>query len=69
MERQRRLQQLRQLSYNDLAADRQVVAAVAAMEAILAAAAAGEGWGTVTVSENCEKLLLHLPGLAPRSVV
>lgn len=68
-ERERRLQQLRQLNYNDLAADRQVVAAVAAMEAILTAAAAGDGWGTVTVSENCEKLLLHLPGLAPRLVV
>src|SRR5678809_1090351 len=36
-----RLQQARELSYNDLSADRQTVAAVQAMEAILARHAAG----------------------------
>ena len=40
-ERTRRLSQMRQLAYNDLAADRQTVAAVQAMEAILARHAAG----------------------------
>ena len=40
-EREQRLQQIRQLSYADLAADRQVVAAVEAMERILEEQAAG----------------------------
>ncbi|MFM7919280.1 MAG: gfo/Idh/MocA family oxidoreductase, partial [Planctomycetaceae bacterium] len=40
-ERPQRLQQIRQLEYADLAADRQVVAAIEAMERILEEQAAG----------------------------
>ncbi len=41
-EREQRLQRARELSYNDLSADRQTVAAVQAMEAILARHAVGQ---------------------------
>jgi len=41
-QRSERVRLVEQLDYNDIAADRQVVAAVQAMEAILAAASAGE---------------------------
>ena len=43
---------MRALRYNDLAADRQVVAAVQAMEAILAHAAAGTPDGVARVSPD-----------------
>jgi len=54
---------MRGLLYNDLAADRPVVAAVQAMEAILAHAAAGRPDGVVRI-DSAGVLTLHLPGEA-----
>ena len=56
-----RVDEMRALRYNDLEADRQVVAAVQAMEAILAHAAAGTPDGVARVSPE-GALTLHLPG-------
>ena len=56
-----RLEATRALAYNDLAADRQVVAAIQAMEAILARAAAGEPDGVVRI-ETSGRMALHIPG-------
>jgi predicted dehydrogenase len=60
-ERGVRLEAMRALRYNDLSADAQVVAAVHAMEAILAAAARGEPDGVVRIDES-GRMTLHLPG-------
>jgi predicted dehydrogenase len=57
-----RLAAMASRSYNDLSADRQVVAAVSAMEAILARAAAGEPNGVVEVNGRSGGLALYLPG-------
>jgi D-galacturonate reductase len=56
-----RMDEMRALRYNDLAADRQVVTAVQAMEAILTHAAAGTPDGVARVSPE-GALTLHLPG-------
>jgi predicted dehydrogenase len=56
-ERTQRIGAARQLSYNDLAADRQVVAAVEAMERILAAAACGEPDCVARVGDGGVELL------------
>lgn len=56
-----RVEEMRALRYNDLAADRQVVAAVQAMEAILAHAAEGAPDGVARISPD-GTLTLHLPG-------
>ena len=56
-----RLEEMRALRYNDLAADRQVVAAIQAMEAILAHAAAGSPDGVARVCPD-GRITLHLPG-------
>lgn len=61
-ERDSRLAAARSLTYNDLAADRQVVAAVQALEAILAAAAKGQPDGVVRVNDARGGLVLYLPG-------
>ena len=63
-DRSARLQEMRDLAYNDLSADRQVVAAVEAMEAILSAAADGLPDCLVRVEGNAERLLLFAPGVA-----
>jgi hypothetical protein len=60
--RRERLGAMRGLSYNDLSADRQVVAAVQAMEAILERAAAGQPDAVVRVEPDA--LTLQLPGVA-----
>lgn len=57
-----RLREVAGLAYNDLSADRQVVAAVQAMEAILAKHAAGEPNGLVEVNGHHGGLALFLPG-------
>jgi predicted dehydrogenase len=57
-----RLVEMAARDYNDLSADRQVVAAVEAMEAILAKAAAGEPNGVVEVNGRSGGLALFLPG-------
>lgn len=60
--RANRLAEMASLDYNDLASDRQVVAAVQAMEAILAKHAAGEPNGLVEVNGRHGGLALFLPG-------
>jgi predicted dehydrogenase len=57
------------LHYNDLAADRQVVAAVEAMEAILARHAAGEPDCIVRVNDPAGGLALYAPGSAKPEVL
>jgi predicted dehydrogenase len=61
-ERDKRLAEARALTYNDLSADRQVVAVVEAMEAILARHAAGTPNCIVTVNDRQGGLVLHAPG-------
>jgi D-galacturonate reductase len=56
-----RVAEMRALRYNDLAADRQVVAAIQAMEAILASAAEGMPDGVARISVDGD-MTLHLPG-------
>jgi predicted dehydrogenase len=60
-EREDRLAAARALAYNDLSADRQVVAAVQAMEAILARHAAGTPDCVVQVNGPAGGLVLHAP--------
>src|SRR5262245_55173795 len=61
-EREARLKQMTALSYNDLSADRNVVAIVQAQEAILAAHAAGKPGCFVEVNGPLGGLALHEPG-------
>ena len=56
-----RLEEMRALRYNDLAADRAVVAAVQAMEAILSHAADGSPDGVARIAPD-GRMTLHLPG-------
>ncbi|MBC8116209.1 MAG: gfo/Idh/MocA family oxidoreductase, partial [Candidatus Saccharimonas sp.] len=57
-----RLSEMQQLGYNDLAADRQSVAAVQALEAILERHAAGEPDCVVRVNDAHGGLVLYRPG-------
>ena len=57
-----RLEQMRALSYNDVSADRQVVAAVQAMEAILGEHATGHPDCVVKVNDEHGGLVLYRPG-------
>lgn len=57
-----RLNEMRNLSYNDLAADRQCVAAVQALEAVLEKAAAGQPDCVVRVNDPRGGLVLYVPG-------
>jgi predicted dehydrogenase len=57
-----RLQEMRRLTYNDLTADRNVVAAVQAVEAILRAQAAGKPGSVVTVNGPRGGLVQSFPG-------
>lgn len=68
-ERGARLAAARALSYNDLTADRQVVAAVQAMEAILARHAAGVPDCVVHVNHPAGGLVLLAPGQADAEVL
>jgi predicted dehydrogenase len=68
-QRHTRLQQVQTLSYNDLAADRQVVAAVAALEAVLERQAAGEPDCVVRVNDPQGGLVLYRPGSAEPDVL
>jgi D-galacturonate reductase len=56
-----RLDEMRALRYNDLAADRAVVAAVQAMEAILSHAVDGSPDGVARIATD-GRMTLHLPG-------
>lgn len=68
-ERGQRLSQMQALGYNDLAADRQTVAAVQALEAILARHAAGEPDCVVRVNDPRGGLVLYRPGSATPEVL
>jgi predicted dehydrogenase len=68
-ERDQRLAAARQLGYNDLSADRQVVAAVQAMEAILARHVAGTPNCVVNVNDPRGGLVLLAPGDAQPDVL
>ncbi|MCS6852893.1 MAG: Gfo/Idh/MocA family oxidoreductase [Gemmataceae bacterium] len=61
-ERARRLEEMNALSYNDVRADRNTVAIVQAMEAILKHHAAGRPGGMVEVNSAAGGLVLWLPG-------
>jgi len=68
-ERNDRLNHARTLGYNDLAADRQVVAAVEGLEAILAHAVAGQPDCVVRVNDDNGGLVLYAPGSAEPTVL
>ncbi len=61
-EREKRLETARSLSYNDISADRQTVAAVQAMEAILERHAQGQPDCVVKVNDPAGGLALYAPG-------
>lgn len=61
-EQSKRHAEVQSLHYNDLAADRQTVAAVQALEAILERHAAGEPDCVVRVGDKNGKLVLYRPG-------
>ncbi|MBL8850055.1 MAG: Gfo/Idh/MocA family oxidoreductase [Planctomycetaceae bacterium] len=68
-QRDDRLAAAASLAYNDLAADRQVVAAVQALEAILAEAAQGRPDGVVRVNGEHGGLVLYRPGQSEPNVL
>ena len=68
-ERAARLDRARRLTYNDISADRQTVAAVQAMETILARHAAGQPNGVVQVNHEAGGLVLWLPGASEPEVL
>jgi hypothetical protein len=68
-ERDRRLEQMRSLAYADLTADRNTVAIVQALEALLAEHAAGQPGCVVRVNEERDGLVLYAPGSATPNVL
>jgi hypothetical protein len=60
---------MRELGYNDLSADRQVVASVQALEAILAEAAQGRPDAVASYDAESGKLTLAWPGVAETRVL
>ncbi len=68
-ERESRLTKTRNLAYNDVAADRQVVAAVQALEAILASQHQGRPDCVVRVNDPAGGLVLFQPGNAEPDVL
>jgi predicted dehydrogenase len=68
-QRNQRLEAARSLTYNDVSADRQVVAAVQAMEAILAKHAAGTPNCVVEIDHKLGGLVLLTPGRAEPEVL
>lgn len=67
--RAQRLAEMSQLAYNDLSSDRQSVAAVQALEAILERHAAGEPDCVVRVNDTHGGLVLYRPGSASPQVL
>ena len=63
-DRDARLKEVRAMTYNDLSADRQVVAAVQALEAILSRAAKGEPDCVARYEAASGRLVLQRPGTA-----
>jgi D-galacturonate reductase len=68
-DRTARLEEISRLSYNDLSADRQTVAAVQALEAILERQAHGEPDCVVRVNDPQGGLVLYRPGSAEPTVL
>jgi hypothetical protein len=68
-QRDARLEQVRRLGYADLSADRNTVATVQAMEAILARHAAGQPGCVVKVNDERGGLVLYAPGWAEAEVL
>ncbi len=68
-QRDQRLADARALAYNDVSADRQTVAAVQAMEAILARHAAGTPNCIVQVNDKHGGLVLYAPGSAEPDIL
>lgn len=68
-DRGERLKDIRQLGYNDLSADRQTVAIVQALEAILEKQAAGEPDCVARVNDVNGGLVLYRPGAAEPEVL
>lgn len=68
-ERTSRLESMRSLSYNEVSADRQVVAAVQAMEAILEQHAQGRPNCMVSVNDAAGGLVLYAPGSAEPEIL
>jgi hypothetical protein len=60
---------MRSLAYNDLSADRNTVAVVQALEAILARQAAGQPGCVVTVNGEAGGLVLWRPGEVERTAL
>jgi D-galacturonate reductase len=67
--RQDRWEEIGELAYNDLAADRQTVAAVQALEAILERQAKGEPDCVVRVNDRLGGLVLYRPGSAEPTIL
>ncbi|HSG73191.1 MAG TPA: gfo/Idh/MocA family oxidoreductase, partial [Planctomycetaceae bacterium] len=68
-ERSKRLAQINALAYNDVSTDRQTVAAVQALEAILEKAANGEPDCVVRVNDPNGGLVLYRPGSSEPEVL
>jgi hypothetical protein len=68
-QRSQRVEQMRSLAYNDASADRNVVAMVQALEAILARHSAGQAGSIVEVNSAQGGLVLRAPGLAESVVL
>jgi D-galacturonate reductase len=68
-ERGQRLERMRALSYNDVSADRNTVAIVQAMEALLARQAQGQAAGVVLVNDSRGGLVLLTPGKSEATVL
>ena len=68
-ERAQRLERMRQLAYNDLSADRNTVAIVQAMEAILGAHAKGRPGSVVEVNGRLGGLVQRFPGMTEHEVL
>jgi predicted dehydrogenase len=64
-----RLEEIQTLNYNDISADRQTVATVQAMEAILAEHAAGNPNCIVNVNDPLGGLVLYSPGVSEGKVL
>jgi D-galacturonate reductase len=67
--RPQRLEEIGRLAYNDLSSDRQVVAAVQALEAILERHAQGEPDCVVRVNDRHGGLVLYRPGSAEPTIL
>jgi hypothetical protein len=67
--RESRLEEVRKLQYNDLAADRQTVAAVQALEAILDRQVQGDPDCVVRVNDRHGGLVLYRPGSSEPTIL